>query len=123
MVMPMSAPTIVPDIDTVPARYPSHATGALMAIAHGSADSTAACDAVRASGDMSLINHNTSAADPGTDTLSSSRTGIVSTSAATISAASGGKMLNHNGGAGITPARGRQSNAIGTGTPLNSKTP
>src|SRR5437764_6355843 len=98
----MSAPTSGPDIDTVPHRYPSHATRALTAIAHGSADRTVDCDPVRATGEIKLTSHKTNAADAGTDRLSSSRTGIVSTSAATTAAASGASTSNQRGGSGAT---------------------
>src|SRR5207245_2766884 len=101
IVMPMSAPTIVPDIDTVPARYPSQATTTLTAIAHGSADRSAACEARNAAGDIKLASHSTSAADAGTETLSSRRTGIVSTNAATTAAASGARTSNQSDGSGV----------------------
>src|SRR5205085_2631170 len=105
MVIPMRAPTTVPDNDTVPARYPSAATSALTAIAHGSVDTMAGCDAANSAGDIMLINHNTSAADAGTDTLSSSRAGMVSTSAATIAATTGPSTSNQRGGTGVTAGR------------------
>src|SRR5437870_2454927 len=71
----MAAPTSVPDIDTVPKRYPSHATRALTPIAHGSADSTIDCDPVKATGDVRLTSHNTSAADAGTERENGPRRG------------------------------------------------
>src|SRR6476620_7847078 len=117
----MSAPTTVPDTDTVPARCPSAATTALTAIAHGSVETTADCEAANAAGDIMLINHNTSAADAGTDTLSSSRTGMVSTSAATIAAATGPRTSNQRGGTGVTAGRVQHASAIAPAAPQTAK--
>src|SRR5438094_311156 len=111
MVTPISAPTIVPDSDTVPARCPSAATTTLTPIAHGSVATTTDREAASAAGDIRLISHRTSAAEAGTETLSSSRTGIVSTSAATIAAAIGPAMSNHNGGTGLTAGRVQHASA------------
>src|SRR3954471_10499456 len=101
----MSAPTIVPDSVTVPARCPSAATSTLIPIAHGRDASTIDFDATNAAGDIMLISHKTSPADAGTDRWSSSRTGIVSASAATTAAATGATTSNHSGGTGVTAGR------------------
>src|SRR5437763_7960534 len=121
MVIPMTAPTSVPDIDTVPKRYPSHATTALTPIAHGSADRTVDCDPLTATGEIRLTSHNTSAADAGTDRLSSRRTGIVSTSAATTAAASGASTSNQRGGSGVTDGRVQHASATAARPPQTTK--
>src|SRR3954470_21171795 len=101
MITPTSAPAMVPERETVLARYPSHAVIALMPTAHGSADATALREADRAASVIRLPSHRTSAAVAGTEMLSSSLTGIVSTIAATSAATSGAAIVNAIGGVGV----------------------
>src|SRR5947208_1588229 len=119
--MPMSAPTIAPDIDTVRARYPAHATIALTPMAHGRAAAIVRSDASRAAGVIRLANHRTAPAVAGTETLSSSRTGIVSTSAATMAAASGATISNCHDGSGAIAGRVQQASATAPSPPHTAK--
>src|SRR6266516_2054385 len=107
----MTAPTIAPDIDTVRARYPAHATITLTTTAHGSAAAIGRSEASRSAGVIKLANHKTAPAVAGTDMLSSSRTGIVSTSAATTAAASGAAISNCHDGSGVIAGRVQPASA------------
>src|SRR5215467_4735541 len=102
MTMPTIAPAMVPLGDTVRARYPSHAATTLRATAHGSALITPARAAANAARSTRLPIHRIAAAAAGTERLSSSRTGIVSTKAATTAAARGAAKVNTAGGGGVT---------------------
>src|SRR5579872_1990686 len=117
MIAPTSAPAIAPDVDTVRARWPSHATITLTAIAHGSAWRTIAGTASNASTVIRLASHNTTAAVAGTERLSSRRTGIVSTAAATSAAAPGAIAMNHDDGGGVTLGAVHHARAVAAAPP------
>src|SRR3954465_6184278 len=105
MTAPMDAPVIAPDNDTVRARKPSHDTNALTATAHGSAAMTAGRAAITDAAVTSLAIHITNAAVAGTEILSSSLIGSVSTIAAANAARSGAPITNPSGGSGVTADR------------------
>src|SRR5262245_14678878 len=111
MTTPIAAPPIMPARVTVFARYPSHATTAFTASAHGSVVRSHGVAASIDCADIRLPSHNTPAAVAGTDTLSSSRAGIVSTKAATTAAATGAAMTNDSGGIGVIAGRVHQASA------------
>src|SRR5436309_11804352 len=105
MMMPITAPPIRPDVDTVRARYPSSATIALTPMAQGRYLATAWREASAASTAIRLVSQSTAAATSGTEMLSSRRTGSVSTSAAAAAAAIGAVSENRSGGAGVSAGR------------------
>src|SRR5258708_14752447 len=111
MIVPTIAPPIAPAIDTVRMRCPSHATSALIAMATGSVDNIAARDASIAAGEISVAIHKANPAVAGTETLSSSRTGMVSTNAATIAATTGAMTTNARDGCGVIDGRVHHANA------------
>src|SRR5262245_54562559 len=125
MTMPTSAPAIIPDVETVRARKPSHAVTAFTPIAQGSADKTAGFAASTAVRSIRLATQSTTAAAAGTETLSSRRTGIVSTKAATPAAASGAPTVNTIGGGTASAGRTHQASAIAPGPPnaMNAAVP
>src|SRR5437867_9800121 len=125
MRMPMTAPTIVPDVDTVPARRPNQAATTLTRTADGSASIMAGAEAFTACELIKLASHRTAAAAAGTDTLSSSLTGMVSTNAATTAAASGASTSNASDGSGTTAGRVQQARAIAPPAPqtMNATVP
>src|ERR671934_2482514 len=95
---PTTAPPKAPEIETVPARKPSHAMTVLNATAHGRVLSTSSFELAHTSGEIRAISHRTTAAANGTEMLSSSRTGIVSTNAAATAATIGATSENITGG-------------------------
>src|SRR5919198_3026104 len=117
MTMPTMAPPIVPDSDTVPARYPSQATTTLTRSAHGRWDTTASRDAANASALINDAIARAAAAVTGTEMLSSRRTGIVSTSAAAAAAASGARNANLIDGGGVTAGRVHSASATAAAPP------
>src|SRR5438046_1024790 len=121
MTQPTSAPPTAPDSDTVRARYPSHAVTTLTPIAQGNAARIVARDASIDDDVIRLPSHSTMPAAAGTDTLSSSRIGIVSTSAATSAAASGTTMVNVIDGGGVTAGRVHHASATAPMPPNTTK--
>ena len=117
MTMPIAAPAMVPERETVRARYPRYAMTAFTPIAHGSCASTSAREAAIASRAIKLASHSTPAAVIGTEMLSSSRAGIVSTSAATSAAPSGAARTKTSGGGGLTAARVHHASADAPAAP------
>src|SRR5215471_4974515 len=105
MTIPTSAPAIIPDVETVRARKPSHAVAAFTPIAQGSADTTAGADASTAALSIRLAIQSTTAAAAGTEMLSSSRIGIVSTKPANAAAASGAATVKTSGGGAASAGR------------------
>ena len=91
----MARPQIAPDTVTVPPKYPSAATAPFAASATGSVRTLFAIALVARSSLISDVNHSTAAAKAGTEMLSSSLIGIVSTAAAPIAASHGIQMENH----------------------------
>ena len=94
---------------------------ALTPIAHGSVARTAARVASIDADDIRLPSQRTTAAVAGTDTLSSSRIGIVSTSAAASAAASGATIVNIIDGSGVTAGRVHQASATAPRPPQTTK--
>src|SRR3954471_23983900 len=117
MIAPTTAPAMAPARETVRARYASHPVTALTPIAHGSAATTAPAAAATDAALIRLAIHSTTAAVAGTVMLSSSRTGIVSASAARTVAASGAAIANANGGAGTTDGRTHHASATPAALP------
>src|SRR5437762_1061243 len=111
MIAPMIAPPIAPDADTIFARYPAHAKITLTPMAPGSAASIGAEDRPTASAVMRLASQSTAPAVAGTEMLSSRRTGIVSTIAATIVAANGAHHTHDHAGGGSTVGRVHSASA------------
>src|SRR5258708_28267850 len=105
MIDPISAPPTAPDNETVRARWPSQAVATLTPIAHGSAARTIAREASIDANDIKVPSQRTMAAAAGTDTLSSRRIGIVSTSAAASAAPIGAANTNVIDGRGVTAGR------------------
>src|SRR5262245_11969859 len=109
--MPTTAPPTAPEIDTVPARNPSHAMTALSTTAHGRVLSTSSFELTHTSGEINAISHRTAAAANGTEMLTSSRTGIVSTNPAASAATTGAARENVSGGSGAIDGRVHSASA------------
>src|SRR6266581_313613 len=122
MIVPISAPPIMPDIETVRARYPSRAATRFTTMAHGRCAATACHDAAAASAVTVLASHSTADALNGTEMLSSRRTGIASTSAPAAAATIGATSENSNGGTGVTEGRVQHASATPASEP-NTKKP
>src|SRR5437870_4734363 len=111
MTAPMMAPAMVPESETVFARYPIHDTIALTTMAYGSAAFTAGHEAANESTVMPLAIQSTIAAVAGTETLSSRRIGSVSTNAAAAAAAIGATRTKISDGSGVTAGRVHHASA------------
>src|SRR5512133_636173 len=98
----MMTPAITPEIDTDPRAYPAAAAAALRGSAHRRPATTDWEFVIQISGSKALTAQSTNPAVTGTEMLSSSRTGIVSTNAAAIAAASGPTISNAIEGRGTT---------------------
>src|SRR5262245_1845860 len=109
--MPTTAPPIQPDTLTVLARYPAYEIGRLTASAQGSVFRIRGQESRNVSAAIALVNQSTAAAVVGTEMLSSSLTGIVSTSAAAIAAMIGAPTVKKTVGAGVTAGRVHQASA------------
>ncbi len=96
-----------------------------MPSAHGSAAITLPRERSSDSGVIRLASHSTSAAVSGTEMLSSSRIGIVSTSPASTAAASGAAIVNAIGGSGVTAGRTHHASATAPAPPhtMNASVP
>ena len=125
MIAPTTAPAAAPDRDTVRARYPSQPVSALTPSAHGSAAIIAPRAASTDAAVIRLPIHSTTPAVAGTEMLSSSRIGIVSTSAASSAAASGAAIANASGGTGVTDGRTHRASATPAAPPqtMNASVP
>ncbi len=121
MIAPTTAPPIAPDTETVFARKPSDAQARLTPNAHGSAATTDADDAATASALIKLVNHSTAPAVMGTEMLSSSRTGSVSTSAAAVAAASGAQMIHAHDAGDAMAGRVHAANVTAAAPPMVTK--
>jgi hypothetical protein len=117
MIAPTSAPATAPRRDTVRARYPSHAVSALTPMAHGSAATISARAPANDSAVISVPIHNTAAPVAGTEMLSSSRTGSVSTTAASSVAASGAVTVHTIGAIGDAAGRTHHASATPAAPP------
>src|SRR5215210_3707727 len=89
----------------------------LTPIADGSAATTMSRAAAIDPPSIKLAIHKTAPAVAGTDMLSSSRTGIVSTSAAATAATIGATMVKASGGSGEIAGRTHEANATAAALP------
>src|SRR5438445_8786257 len=119
--MPTMAPAIAPERETVLALWPSHAVSTLTPSAHGAAATRAGRVEANDDASIRLASQSTAAADTGTEMLSSRRTGIVSTNAATIAAASVAAIVNDTGGTGSTAGRVHSASATPPNPPKTKK--
>ena len=106
--MPTSAPTIAPESSPCGRESRHPATAALTARATGSARSRIGSHVCRASSLTSDAHHSTPAAVSGTEQLSSSLIGIVSTRAAAAAATNGAPSENHGGRRNVGAGRHHQ---------------
>src|SRR5688500_12746978 len=100
--VPSPAPQSAPVLVTVRAAYPAPATAALAASASGRVPDAARPKLTTRSSLINDVAHSTAAAAAGTETLSSSLIGIVSTAAATIAASTGIQRENQRYAGGTT---------------------
>ena len=93
--MPRSAPQITPEIVKVPSKYPAIETTAFATTAVAMKARGVEANDATASSLTSDTHQRTAAAVAGTETLSSSRMGMVSTAAAATAATKGTATENH----------------------------
>src|SRR4029453_2248804 len=104
-----TAPTMAPDTETVRAAWPAQATAAFNGSAISRTDGAAAASAMASPSLTHESAHSTDAAVSGTERLSSSLIGTVSTAAAASAAMNGAPSENQRYGGGISCGRHHQA--------------